>query len=211
MIFKDRRDAGEKLLETLKKNKSVQSSSNTVVVSLLRGGVVIGNAITRGLKGAVHLPLVVAKIPAPENPELAIGALCFDVVYLEKKVVESLGIERFMIRDQIEVARQKLNSYIKRFSLKEDHYGQNLKDSLCILTDDGVATGSTVKAALLYLRTKKPESLFLAIPIAPADFDTRGFDNVFILYKDPMFSAVSQFYERFPQVEDEEVKKILRS
>ena len=77
------------------------------------------------------------------------------------------------------------------------------------MTDDGIATGSTVKAAILYLKSKKPKSIILAVPVAPTDFSTVGIDKELILHKNFAFGAVSQFYERFPQVEDQEVKKIL--
>lgn len=210
MIFKDRRDAGRKLLVRLFEDRDIKKNlKKVVVVSLLRGGIVVGDIIAKSLF-CKHLPLVVAKIPAPLNPELAIGALCFSTVYLDKGVLQSININRTVIRNQIEIARKKLTSYIKRFNLKQYAYTRNLKNKIVILVDDGIATGSTVKAAFLYVKSKKPGSIILAVPVAPTDFDTRGFTKAFILIKDPHFSAVSKFYERFPQVEDEEVKKIIR-
>lgn len=210
MIFKDRRDAGRKLLVRLYEDRDIKKGlKKVVVVSLLRGGVAIGDVIAKGLF-CKHIPLVVAKIPAPFNPELAIGALCFDTVYLDKDVLQSINIDKATIRDQIGIARGKFVSYRKRFNLKQYMYTRNLKEKIVILVDDGIATGSTVKVAALYLKSKKPKSIFLAVPVAPSDFDTRGFDKVFILNKDPHFSAVSKFYERFPQVEDAEVKKYLK-
>lgn len=209
MIFKDRRDAGRKLLVRLFEDRDIKKSlKKVVVVSLLRGGVVLGDSIAKGLF-CKHLPLVVTKIPAPFNPELAIGAMCFDRVYLEKDVLRSINLDKATIRDQIEIARKKFSLYLKRFNLKQYSYTRTLKSKLVILVDDGIATGSTVKVAALYLKSKKPKLIFLAVPVAPSDFDTRGFDKVFILNKDPHFSAVSKFYERFPQVEDAEVVKIL--
>ncbi|MBI4009180.1 phosphoribosyltransferase [Candidatus Roizmanbacteria bacterium] len=210
MIFKDRPDAGRKLLVKLFQDKEIKKNKkNVVVVSLLRGGIVVGDTIAKGLQ-VKHLPLVVTKIPAPHNPELAIGALCFAIVYLEKSVVNSLNLEKSEIVNQIKIAREKFNSYTQRFGIKKSTYGRSFKNKLVILTDDGIATGSTVKAAILYLRSKKPKSLFLAVPVTPDDFYITGVDKLFILHKDVAFGAVSQFYEHFPQVEDEEVKRLLK-
>src|SRR3989304_603473 len=115
MIFKDRQDAGRKLLVRLFEDQEIKKNKRkVVVVSLLRGGIVIGDIIAKGLQ-VKHLPLVVSKIPAPHNPELALGALCFDVTYLEKSVVNSLGLSRGEIVDQIGIAKEKFNSYLKRF------------------------------------------------------------------------------------------------
>lgn len=209
MIFKDRTDAGRKLLVRLFEDPNIKKSKRkVVVVSLLRGGIVVGNTIAVGLQ-AKHLPLAVTKIPAPHNPELALGAVCFDVTYLEKNVVNSLGLTKGEIANQIDVAQEKFNSYAKRFSIKKAKYSRVFKNKLVILVDDGIATGSTVKVAILYLKIKKPKSIYLAVPVAPYDFSVVGVDKEVILHKDFGFGAVSQFYASFPQVEDDEVKKIL--
>ena len=203
MIFKDRKEAGEKLAGLLFKKRL----KNAVVVSLLRGGAVVGEEIANKLKSP-HIPLAVAKIPAPLEQELAIGALCFDFTYLESRITNSLNIERSAIRKQVDIAKEKFDSYLKRFDLKKSNY--RLKNKAVILTDDGIATGSTVKAALLFIKSLTPKKIILAIPVAPTDFETAGFDDVVILHRDPFFSAVSQFYKNFPQVEDEEVRKMLK-
>ena len=85
MLFKDRRQAGEKLAAILKHDNVVsQNHKNIIIVSLLRGGVVVGKTIAENLQ-VKHLPLIVTKISAPNNIELAIGALCYDTIYLDKK------------------------------------------------------------------------------------------------------------------------------
>jgi predicted phosphoribosyltransferase len=211
MIFKDRRQAGERLAGTLKNDPYIKrrwARSRVVAVSLLRGGIIVGDIIAKNLK-IDHRPLAVAKIPAPGNPELAIGALSFDVTYLEPKVVSSLALDKATIQNQIGAAREKFKSYQQRFSLEEKKFNQ-LKNKAVILVDDGIATGSSMKAALLFVKSKKPKKIFLAVPVAPTDFEGKGFDKVFILHRDLFLSAVSQFYENFPQVEDNEVKSILQ-
>lgn len=209
MIFKDRRDAGRKLLVRLFQDEDIKKNTKKVVVaSLLRGGIAVGDVIARGL-AVKHFPLIVSKIPAPHNPELAIGAVCFDIAYLEKSIIESLQLDRPSIQNQIQIAREKFDSYRNRFDIKKTTYTRGLKNKMVILVDDGIATGSTIKAGILFIKTKKAKKVFLAVPIAPVDFTTLGVDKEFILYKDSSFGSVSQFYERFPQIEDEEVKNIL--
>src|SRR3989344_1417110 len=210
MIFKDRREAGTKLLLRLLAVPQLKKNwKHIIVVSLIRGGIVVGDVIAKGLE-VKHLPLVVSKIPAPYNPELALGALCFAVNYLEKSVVDSLRLERVQIENQIEIAREKFNSYLKRFHLRETLYSKGLKNKIVVLTDDGIATGSTIRAAILYLRSKKTKSIILAVPVAPTDFSASGVDKEVFLHKNFSFGAVSQFYEHFPQIEDDDVKKVLR-
>lgn len=203
MIFKDRVVAGKKLAELL----AEKSLKKAVVISLLRGGVILGQEISRKLK-ILHLPLAVAKIPAPFQSELAIGALCFDFIYLESHIVDSLNIDKPTIKRQIAIAKKKFFSYSKKFNLNKSLY--KVKNKNVIIADDGVATGSTVKAALLFVKSLKPKRIILASPVGPSDFENPGFDEVVILYWDANFSSVSQFYKNFPQVEDEEVLRLLR-
>lgn len=208
MIYKDRDDAARELLKILKKDSLVKrGGDNLVIVSLLRGGIIVGKLLANKL-GAGHLPLVVAKIPAPFQEELAIGALCFDTVYLEKRIIESLNLSRSQISRQIEVARTKFDSYLKHFGIEENLY-KKVKNKIAILVDDGVATGATARAGALFLKEQGAKYVVLAVPVAPVDFDPAGFDRFIAVHKDPSFGSVSQFYQDFPQVEDEEVKKLI--
>jgi len=202
MIFKDRVEAGKKLAKILSK----KNLKNAIVVSLLRGGIIVGQEIAKKLK-VHHFPLAVAKIPAPQQSELAIGALCFDFTYLESRIVNSLYIDKPTIKKRVNIAKEKFKSYLKRFNLKKSNY--KLKNKAVILVDDGIATGSTVKTALLFVKSLKPKKIILASPVAPGDFENPGFDDFIILHRDPTFSSVSQFYLDFPQVEDEEIKRLL--
>jgi len=211
MIFKNRAAAGEKLASLLTNNyyfKRSTTLNKLVVVSLLRGGIVVGNEIVKSFKTR-HLPLVVVKIPAPGNPELAIGALCFETIYLESQIIKLLGLEKIEISNQIKLAREKFNSYLKLFKIKKSIFSKELKNKVIVLVDDGIATGASIKAAHLFLKQYKPHKIILAVPVGPVDFDNKGFDKIFILHKDASLSAVSQFYEYFPQIEDEEVKNIM--
>lgn len=206
MVFKDRQEAAEKLFNVIKKSSRFLKNK-PVVVSLLRGGVVLGDVLSKKLKSK-HLGLVVAKIPAPFNPELALGALCFDITYLEKGIVDQLKLTKNEIANQVILAERKFMDYCQRFGIKEKDYAV-LKEKSVILVDDGIATGASAKAAALFCKSKAATEVALCVPVAPSDFETEGFDKVFILHKDPGFHAVSQYYDFFPQIEDPEVKKLL--
>ncbi len=208
MIFKDRQEAGQLLAKKLAKDKDLKRHKNNLMVfSLLRGGVVIGAQISKKLN-IPHYPLIVAKIPAPYNPELAIGALCFKSVYLNKAIIKSLALSKKELNQQIQIAKIKQKNYIKQFKI-------NIKDSILlpknkwvILADDGIATGSTAKSACLFLKSTKAKKVFLATPVAPRGFNSSDFNKVFILNNDRSFSAVSRFYRYFPQIENKEVFKL---
>lgn len=208
MIFRDRQEAANKLYKLLKKDSSLKKNDDLVVVSLLRGGVVLGKILATKLH-CVHLPLVVTKIPAPYNPELAIGALCFDITYLESKTITYLTLNKSDIREQIKIAEHKFIQYCSRFNLNEGLYTK-IKNKIVVLVDDGVATGASSKVGVLFLRAKKALKVVLATPVASADTDLRGFDKSYILYRPRSLGAVSQYYRNFPQVEDEEVTKLLK-
>lgn len=207
MIFKDRQDAARKLLQELKKDGVLKDRANVVVASLLRGGAVLGRVLSTKLK-VPHLPLACAKIGAPFNEELAIGALTFDVVYLEKRVIDSIGLSKSEIREQIARAKEKFKKYSQRFSIKKSSYDV-MSGKVIVIVDDGIATGATMKAAALFVKERGAKEVIVAAPVSAEDLDVSGIDRSIILHKDPHFSAVSQFYEEFPQVEDDEVKKIL--
>jgi len=207
MLFKDRKKAGERLAEKLLKEGAFEKEQlkKTIVVSLLKGGIILGDIIAKKLN-IDHLPLVVAKIPAPLNPELALGALTFNTLYLDKKIISSF--DKINLQNQINQALSKLATYQKEFKIKESDFNQ-IKEKTIILVDDGIATSSTIQAAFLFLKKKRAKKIILATPVAPADFNEKIFDKVFILHKDPFLSAISQYYQDFSQVEDDEVKNIL--
>ncbi len=199
MLFQDRLDAGNQLADRLTDYKK-----NSIVISLLRGGVIIGDAIAKKLK-IPHLFLAAVKISHPDQPELAIGALCFNKIYLDNQYVSFF--DKKTTNQQIKNAKIKFSSYLKRFNLKKTSF-KTIKNKTVILVDDGIATGATVKAALMLLKSQGPKKIILAVPVAPVDFDDTGFDQIIILRRDQYFSAVSQFYQNFPQIEDGEIFSI---
>ena len=211
MQFKNREEAGEKLVERLLEDEEIEKTvKNTAVVSLLRGGVVIGNILANKLK-IPHYPLAVAKIPAPfpHSPELAVGAICGEIIYRDENIIQLIQISKIEFEKQVTIAKQKQTKYTKKYKLNKLSYKKLFKNKHIILTDDGVATGATIRAAALYINSNKPKSITLAIPVTPEEFDEKGFDKVIILHKDPFFYAVGQFYKEFPEVKNHEITKSL--
>ena len=208
MRFKDRGEAAQELSKHLKRGEGF-SKKNFVIVSLLRGGVIVGDVLSKKLRSN-HLGLVVTKISSAMNPELAIGAVSFDVTYLEKEVIHELKISPKEISTQIIAAEQKFTQTCLQLNIKESDF-EDVNGKNVLLVDDGIATGATAKAGALFMKSKGAKSVALAVPVAPTTLDLKGFDNIYILYKDFEFKAVSQYYDFFPQVEDEEVKKLLES
>ncbi len=209
MIFKDRKDAAQQLSEKLLADPYIQKNkTNAVVVSLLRGGTVLGHTIAQKL-GTPHLALSSVKIPSPHYPELGLGALCFDFTYLDPGIIGSLGLPHASVQKQITIAQYKFKKYQSLFRLKKKQCKNKLYKKIALLVDDGIATGSTAKAAYLFLRSLKPNIIVLAVPVAPTHFHARGFDRFFVLYREDAFSSVSQFYAHFPQVDTDEVVRIL--
>ncbi len=155
----------------------------------------VGKAIEKKLK-IPHLPLPVAKISSPLNPEYAIGALCFDKIFIHDRSFSKQEVE-----EATKVARQKFEKYLKTFGLKEEDY-RIVKEKTVFIVDDGVATGSSAEAAALFAKKKGAKEVVLAAPVAPADLFLQNFDREVILYKPHHFSAVSQFYEDFSPVEE---------
>lgn len=201
-MFKDRIDAGQQLAIALKHYKR---KKDTVVVALPRGGVILGYAIANEL----HLPLeilMVKKIGHPTNPEFAIGA-----VSLTGSVVDEFtNVDETYIEEEIKNIRKLLKKRYKMF------YGEKppleLKNKTVIVVDDGVATGSTIIAALDLIRKEQPSHIVVAIPVGPPDTikEIENFtDEMICLETFNPFYAIGVYYKDFTQVTDDEVKLLL--
>ena len=206
--FEDRKQAGEQLarqLETL-------SDQQPVVLGIPRGGVVIAHEIAVGLKADLDV-ILSHKLRAPLNPEFAIGAVFEDGThFVNKKAALYAGADESYIQqekaNQLDQMAQKAQRY------REVLPKLDLAGRVVIVTDDGVATGASMRAALWAIRKQNPESLVLALPVGPED-TVRSLSEIAdetVCLKTPRdFMALSRFYLRFGQVEDEEVLEILES
>lgn len=208
MIFKDRQEAGSLLVAEIKK----RNYQSPIVLAIPRGGVVIGDVIARELNCSLDM-VVVKKIGCPGNSELAIGAVGpEDTVVWNEEICQRLGIERpafvRLMADYGEARKEKEKT------LRKDKPLPDLKSKTVILVDDGIATGATIEVAIKWIKSRNPQKIVLAAPVVPADnLDKLKslVDETIFLSIETNFWAVGQFYQNFPQVEDEEVGKILRN
>lgn len=208
MFFKDRKDAAEELSKKLLKYKD---QKNTLIIALPRGGVVVGARIAELL----NLPLdIVAprKIGAPDNKELAIGAICGDVSVLKNELIFELGVDDDYIKKTIE--EEKKESQRRMQVYRAGRPPLALKDKIIIIVDDGIATGATMEASLKYIQKLKPKKIILAVPVAPKssiEYFQKIADEVICLYIPYDFMAIGQFYENFQQTSDNEVLSLMKN
>ncbi len=205
-FFTDRVDAGKRLASSLKNF----SGKKGIVLAIPRGGVVVGYEIAKVL----NLPLDVIiprKIGAPDNPELAIGAVAEDgTAILDNRLIAYLGVSKEYIKE--ETARQKREIERRLKLYRHDTSYPNLKGLDVIVVDDGIATGSTMKAALASVKNRGAVSVTVAIPVGPPSTIeelNEIADRVVCLYTPEYFQAIGEFYSNFSQTEDEEVIKLL--
>ena len=206
MLFSDRVDAGKKLAKALERFKG----SDVVVLGIPRGGVVVANEVAETL-GAPLDVVVTRKIEAPGEPEYALGAVTQDgEVILDRKAVESLGASSEYLDDQVRKKRREVKERME--GLRSDKPYPSLEGKVVIIVDDGIATGSSVGAAVMSVRKRRPKDVIVAVPVAPRDaIEALREDGtkVVCLETPGSFLAIGEFYSDFNQVEDVEVKRIL--
>lgn len=207
-MFADRTDAGRRLAETL----SGLRIEKPVVLALPRGGVPVAFEVARALKAPLDVVLV-RKIGAPHQPELAIAAVVDgsrpETVF-NREVIDALGVDE----SYIERERQRQLAEIER---RRAIYVANrprppIAGHTVILVDDGIATGATIRAALHAIRRAHPRRVVLAIPVAPRDTveDLKDeADEVICLSTPDFFMAIGAHYRDFTQTTDEEVVELL--
>ena len=205
--FSDRVDAGKRLASALKGF----SSRNGIVLAIPRGGIVVGFEIAKPLT----LPLDVIiphKLGAPGNPELAIGAVAEDgTTILDENLIQYLGVDRDYINEEAERQKQEIQRRLRLY--RQDAPYPNLKGVDAIVVDDGIATGSTMKAALASVKNKGAASITVAVPVGPPSTIKelgRIANRVVCPYTPEFFQAIGQFYSDFSQTTDEEVIELLR-
>lgn len=209
-MFRDRQEAGQKLAEKLLGLKL----ANPLVEALPRGGVPVAAEIAVALKAPLDL-LIVRKVGAPGNPELAVAAIVdgdpSDVV-LNREIVEAYGLDDTELRSL--VARERPELERRRLAYLEGRKPLPAAGKTVILVDDGAATGTTIKAAIRALRRRSPREIVVALPAAPPDVVTEleaEADRVVCLSKPARFLALGHHYRNFSQLTDEEVVSMLRS
>jgi predicted phosphoribosyltransferase len=208
VTFLDRRDAGRALGAKL---ASYRNRNDVVVLGLPRGGVPVAFEVALALDAPLDVFLV-RKLGSPGQEELAMGAIASGGVrVLNPTVIRSLRIsaeeiERATRREEEELRRREL-------SYRGDRPPLDLRSRIAILVDDGLATGSSMRAAVEAARKLAPARIVVAVPVAP--FSTaremrRIADDVVCVATPEPFDSVGRFYEEFDQTTDEEVRELLR-
>jgi putative phosphoribosyl transferase len=205
--FHDRREAGQLLARRLAHYKD---RDNVVVLALPRGGVPVGYEIARELKAPLDV-YVVRKLGVPWHPELAMGAMAGrGTEVLNDDVVAAYNIPRHVIRAVAEREALELDRRLREY--RGTRPPLDLRDRTVILVDDGLATGSTMRAAVEAIRQEEPRAVIVAVPVAVTQ-TCREFqdevDEVICLRTPPDFAAVGYWYEDFSQTTDAEVRELL--
>ena len=188
-------------------------NQDIVILAVPRGGIIIGDIVASEL--AAKLDVVVSrKIGAPNNSELAIGAVMPDGSYfLNKEIIDMLNVspEYIDIRAnaQIKEIDRRLLSY-----RGSKEYDNEYRDKIIVLADDGIATGATILASANWLKNKQRcRKLLIAVPVAPRSILkdlNQVADDVIVLYTPEDFMAVGAFYQNFAQIGDDEVMGIMK-
>jgi|HubBroStandDraft_4_1064222.scaffolds.fasta_scaffold122250_2 putative phosphoribosyl transferase len=207
MLFKDRRDAGKQLAQRLSRYKD---QKDLIVLGLARGGMVTAHELASHL----HLPLnviVVRKIGAPNNEELALGAIAeHGEGIFNEHLITILGIPRDELQKEVErqtkILKERLNLY------RGESPAPSLKEKTVILVDDGIATGASMRVAIQSVRDAGAKKIVLAVPVAAPDSlhkIQKEVDEVVCLSSPIFFEAVGAFYRMFEQTSDDEVIHLL--
>ncbi len=205
--FSDRVDAGKRLALALKK----LTFRKGIVLAIPRGGVVVGFEIARVLNMLLDV-IIPRKIGAPDNPELAIGAMTEDgTTILDTKLITYIGVAKGYIEEESERQKREIERRLKVY--RQDTPYPNLKGLDVIIVDDGIATGSTMKAALASVKNRGAASVTIGVPVGPPstiiELEKQA-TNVVCLFSPEFFQAIGQFYVDFSQTSDQEVIKLIK-
>lgn len=205
MQFRDRNDAAALLAEKL----APYASEHPLVLAIPRGAVPMGKIIADALDGELDVVLA-AKIPAPGNPEFAIGTIAENGCMQLAEWADEGGATPEYVERQKEVLMEKMRH--RRIEYSALKPAINPQGRVVIVVDDGLATGMTMIGALDALRKTEPRKLIVAVPVASVqalqDVE-RHADEVVCLSSPPHFRSVGQYYEDFSQISNAEVTQIL--
>ncbi|UFR06295.1 phosphoribosyltransferase [Streptomyces sp. Go40/10] len=211
MQFHDRRHAGRELAARLRIQQEKGALAHPVVLALPRGGVVVAREVADALEAPLDV-LVARTIGAPSREAVGVGALTGeDPPLFDPDALDRLGLSESALADV--VARERAEARRREELYRQGRPAPDLRDHTVIVVDDGLAAGATARAALRRVRSQSPERVVLAVPVCSpqAAVLLRGeADELLCLHRPGTFVAVSQWYERFDQVTDEEVLRALR-
>ena len=209
-MFRDRQDAGEKLGTSL----GPLQLQDPIVLALPRGGVPVGAEVAKILKAPLDL-VIVRKVGAPGNPELAVAAIVDgdppDVV-LNREIVEAYALGNSALR--VLIARERPELERRRSVYRGKGLPLSVAGKTVVIVDDGAATGTTMKVAIRALKRRSPRKIVVALPVAPpevVDELAQEADLTICLNQPARFRALSYYYGNFPQLSDSEVLDVMAS
>ncbi|HEV2690155.1 MAG TPA: phosphoribosyltransferase [Bryobacteraceae bacterium] len=207
--FRNRQDAGVQLAAKL---ANYAGRPDVIVLGLPRGGIPVAYEVAR----ALHAPLdlfVVRKLGVPGHRELAMGAMASGgVIVLNDEVMNALHLTRPIV--EAVAAHERREMERQQQAYRGDVPFPDLADRTVIVVDDGLATGSTMRAAVMALRQHRPARIVVAAPVAAAETChtlANEADEVVCVSVPESFHAVSMWYEAFSQTTDEEVRHLLQA
>lgn len=207
--FRDRHEAGERLAARL---VQYRNRPDVLVMAIPRGGVPVGYEVAKALAAPLDV-IVVRKLGLPAQPELAMGAIASGGVrVLSPEVVRALRIPDRII-DTV-AARERVELERRERMYRGERPGEDPTGQTVILVDDGLATGSSMQAAIAALRARRAASIVVAVPVGPpstCEEITRLADGFVCPNQAAFFVAVGEWYENFAQTTDEEVRQLVDS
>jgi putative phosphoribosyl transferase len=206
-MFLDRMDAGKQLAQRL---EQYAGRNDVIVLGIPRGGVPVAFEVAQALRAPLDI-LLVRKLGAPGQKELAMGAIASGGVrILNEEVVRALGISEAELASA--TAEQQAELQRREELFRGVRPPISLQDKIAILVDDGIATGSSMLAAIDALRSLHPRKIVVATPVAPSHAEAqikRVADEFVCVLTPEWFFAIGEFYRSFTQTEDAEVRNLL--
>jgi len=208
MTFANRQEAGRMLAERL---SSYRGRRDVVVLGLARGGVPVAFEVAKAL-GAPLDVFILRKLGVPGHEELAFGAIATGGVHvLEAQTIDAVGLSAGQMQRAIAAAQQEMERRERLY--RKNRAPVEVKGKTAILIDDGIATGSSIRAGIAALRKMEAARIVIAVPVAPRVTCLRlekEADEVVCLHAPEAFYAVGAFYADFSEVSDAEVEDLLR-
>jgi len=206
-MFQDRVEAGRRLAAKL---AGYADRDDVLVLAIPRGGVAVAFEVAQALRAPLDI-LLVRKLGAPGQRELAMGAIASGGVrVLNRQVVDELGITEKQLAETVAVQEAELERRERLY--RGARPGVSVQGKIVILVDDGIATGSSMLAAIDALRTLHPKKIVVAVPVASFHADqemNRAADDFVSVLRPESFFAIGEFYGNFAQMEDSEVQALL--
>jgi putative phosphoribosyl transferase len=206
--FRDRTEAGRILAETLREYANLDE---VVVLALPRGGVPVGFEVAKALKAPLDV-FVVRKLGLPGQQELAMGAIASgEARVLNRELIRAVGIPAEVVEQVTQEEQRELERREREY--RDGRPPVDVRGRTIILVDDGLATGSSMRVAVVALKQKEPAQVIVAVPVAPrescAELEAVADRVVCAVTPDP-FGGVGQWYADFSQTSDEEVRGLLK-